>query len=70
MTTGQIIDAEDVLIVEKRKYYNFALDRLENLFTYGADIPEQLLETHAMLLERTIDEYVLNECGEETKAGN
>ena len=70
MTTGQIIDAEDVLVVEKRKYYNFSLDRLENLFTYGADIPEQLLETHAMLLERTIDEYVLNECAEEAKAGN
>src|SRR3990167_3992317 len=38
MTTGQIIDAEDQLIVEKRKYYNFSLDRLENIFTYGGDI--------------------------------
>ena len=70
MTVGQIIDAEDVLIVEKRKYYHFSLDRLEDLFTYGANIPEQLLQTHAQLLERTIDEYVLNECAEETKAGN
>ena len=70
MTVGQIIDAEDVLIVEKRKYYHFSLDRLENLFTYGADIPEQLLETHSMLLEKTMDEYVLNKFGEEVKAGN
>ena len=70
MTVGQIIDAEDVLIVEKRKYYHFSLDRLETLFTYGGNIPEQLLETHSMLLERTTDEYVLNKFGEEVKAGN
>jgi len=70
MTVGQIIDAEDQLLVEKRKYYHFSLDRLEDLFTYGANIPEQLLETHTQLLERTIDEYVLNKFGEEVKAGN
>ena len=70
MTVGQIIDAEDQLIVEKRKYYHFSLDRLEDLFTYGTGIPERLIETHSQLLERTVDEYVLNKFGEEVKAGN
>ena len=29
MSPETIVDAEDVLVVEKRKYYNFALDHLE-----------------------------------------
>ena len=70
MSSETIVDAEDQLIVEKRKYYNFSLDRLEDLFTYGGDIPENLLNDAAMTLERTIDTYVLNKFGEEVKAGN
>src|SRR3990167_1297918 len=37
MALETIVDAEDQLIVEKRKYFHFALDRLEDLFTYGGD---------------------------------
>lgn len=70
MATGQIIDAEDQLIVEKRKYYNFSLDRLEDLFTYAQDIPDALVELHAQKLAETVDTYVLAKFGEETKAGN
>lgn len=70
MSVQQIVDAEDQLIVEKRKAYNISLDRLENLFTYGENIPESLLKEQAMTLERTIDTYVLNKFGEEVKAGN
>lgn len=70
MSSETIVDAEDQLVVEKRKYYNFSLDRLENLFTYGGDIPENLLTDAAMVLERTIDTYVLAKWGEEAKAGN
>lgn len=70
MNSETIVDAEDQLIVEKRRYYNFSLDRLEDLFTYGGDIPENLLENAAKVLEREIDTYVLNKFGEEVKAGN
>src|SRR3990172_3585610 len=70
MSSETIVDAEDQLVVEKRKYYNFSLDRLEDLFTYGQDIPENLLRDSAMVLERTIDAYVLDKFGSETKAGN
>lgn len=70
MASETIVDAEDQLVVEKRKYYNFALDRLEDLFTYGGDIPENLLKDASMVLERTIDTYVLDKFGSETKAGN
>lgn len=70
MSSETIIDAEDQLIVEKRKYYNFSLDRLEDLFTYGGDIPENLLNDAAKVLEKSIDAYVLDKFGSEVKAGN
>lgn len=70
MSSETIVDAEDQLVVEKRKYYNFSLDRLEDLFTYGGDIPANLLNDAAMVLERTIDAYVLDKWGSEAKAGN
>lgn len=70
MSSETIVDAEDQLVVEKRRYYNFALDRLEDLFTYGGDIPENLLRDASMVLENNIDTYVLNKFGEEVKVGN
>lgn len=70
MASETIVDTEDQLVVEKRKYYNFSLDRLENLFTYGGDIPENLLTDAAKILERTIDTYVLDKFASEVKAGN
>lgn len=70
MNSETIVDNEDQLIVEKRKYYNFSLDRLEDLFTYGGDIPENLLTDASKVLEKEIDSYVLGKWGEEAKAGN
>lgn len=60
MSPETIVDAEDTLVVEKRKYFNFSLDRLEDLFTYAGDIPENLLENYKKVLEDTIDRYVLD----------
>ena len=70
MTTAQIIDAEDQLTVEKRKYYNFSLDRLEDLFTYADNIPDALVEQHAQKLSEIVDTYVLDAAGTDVKAGN
>lgn len=70
MNSETIVDAEDQLVVEKRKYYNFSLDRLEDLFTYAEDIPEYLTNDAAEVLARTIDTYVLDKAFQEVKAGN
>ncbi len=70
MPSETIVDAEDQLVVEKRKSYNFSLDRLEDLFTYGGDIPENLLTDAAKVLEKTIDTYVLEKFSTDTKAGS
>ena len=64
MPSETIIDAEDQLIVEKRRSYNFSLDRLEDLFTYGGDIPENLLDNASKVLEKEIDAYVLGKAGD------
>ena len=70
MTVAQVVDAEDQLIVEKRKYYNFSLDRLEDLFTYADNIPDALVEQHAQKLSEVVDTYVLDGFGTDVKAGN
>ena len=70
MNLENVIDVNDQLVVEKRKYYHFSLDRLEDLFTYATDIPAHLVDNASRVLERTIDEYVLGKFAEGTKAGN
>lgn len=69
MALETIIDNEDTLVVEKRKYFNFSLDRLEDLFTYANNIPEQLLINRAAVLEREIDKYILDKATQ-AKAGS
>jgi hypothetical protein len=59
MNSETIVDTEDQLIVEKRKYFNFSLDRLEDLFTYGNNVSDNLLTNRAAVLEREVDKYVL-----------
>lgn len=70
MSVMQLVDAEDQLIVEKRKYYNISLDQLEDLFTYVDDIPDSLIEQQSMALEKLTDAYVLDKAAQEVKAGS
>jgi hypothetical protein len=70
MTSEALVDHEDVLVVEKRKYWNFSLDRLEDLFTYADDIVEHVSNDYAKQLEKLIDTYVLENAVSNTKAGN
>ncbi len=70
MAVQQLVDAEDQLVVEKRKAYNISLDQLEDLFTYADDIPESLIEQQSMALEKVTDAYVLDKAAQEVKAGS
>ena len=70
MNVMRIVDTEEQLTVEKRKYYNISLDRLEDLFTYVSDIPDNFIEAEAQKLAAVVDEYALNKFGEGAKAGN
>lgn len=69
MSLENIVDTEEQLTVEKRKYWNFPMDRLEDLFTYGQDVSGSLVDNAAKVLERDVDTYVLAKAGD-AKAGN
>lgn len=70
MSTESPTDAQDQLVVEKRKYYNFAIDRLEDLFTYSNDVSDTLVENAAKVIELNIDTYVLDKMAAGVRAGN
>ena len=59
MATETIVDLQEELVVEKRKFYNFPLDQVELMFSYGQDIPSKLTDNAAMVLEKEIDRYNL-----------
>lgn len=69
MSSQVVVDTEDQLVVEKRKSWNFTLDRLETLFTYADDVGSTLVDNASKVLERTIDSYVL-ENAQLSRAGN
>ena len=69
MASEAVIDSEDQLIVEKRKFWNFSLDRLEDIFTYADNIADHLANDGAKVLEKEIDTYVLGKAGD-AKVGN
>lgn len=70
MNSEALVDAEDVLVVEKRRYWNFSLDRLEDMFTYADDIVEHITNDYAKALEKEIDTYILQKAAEGVKVGN
>lgn len=69
MASEALIDSEDQLVVEKRRYWNFSIDRLEDQFTYADDIVDHISNDYAKQLEKEIDTYILNKVGD-VKAGN
>lgn len=69
MASEALIDHEDQLVVEKRKYWNFSLDRLEDQFTYADDIVDHVSNDASKQLEKEIDTYVIAK-GCEAKAGS
>jgi hypothetical protein len=69
MTSDSLVDHEDQLVVSRKKYYSFPIDRVETLFTYAGDIEDTLIENASKVLEREIDTYILSFAGQ-AKAGN
>lgn len=70
MNSEALVDSQDQLVVEKRRYWNFALDRLEDQFTYADDIVDHISNDYAKQLEKEIDTYILGKLAGGVKAGN
>lgn len=59
MSTVSPVDTEATLTIEKRKAWNFVIDRLEQVFAYAQDVPDTVSEKYTKQLEREIDSYTL-----------
>lgn len=70
MSSEALVDTEDQLVVEKRKYWNFALDRLEDVFAYADDIVDNITTDASKVLEKEIDRYVIEKGVAAARAGN
>ncbi len=70
MASEALVDAEDQLVVEKRRYWNFSLDRLEDQFTYADDVVDHIANDYAKQLEKEIDTYILDRGAAGVRAGN
>jgi hypothetical protein len=70
MNSEALVDSEDQLVVEKRKYWNFALDRLEDMFTYADDVIDNITTDASKVLEKEMDRYVLEKGVAGAKAGS
>lgn len=70
MNSEALVDAQDQLVVEKRRYWNFSLDRLEDQFTYADDIVDHISNDYAKQLEKEVDTYILDRMAGGVRAGN
>ena len=70
MNSEALVDSQDQLVVEKRRYWNFALDRLEDQFTYADDIVDHIANDYAKQLEKEVDTYILDRAAGGVRAGN
>lgn len=70
MSSEALVDSQDQLVVEKRKYWNFAIDRLEDQFTYADDIIDHITNDYAKQLEKLVDTYVLDKMASGVRAGS
>lgn len=70
MSTQSLFDTSEELVIEKQKYYNFAIDKVEELFTYASDVADALVQNSARELEKVVDNYVLAKLADGVRAGN
>lgn len=59
MSSQTLYDTESVLHINQQKYYNFPIDRTENVFTYPNDVADALVQNASEENNRTIDNFVL-----------
>lgn len=70
MSVQSLFDTSEELVIDQQRYYNFAIDKVEELFTYGTDISESLIENAAKELQKTVDNFVFNQLAAGVAAGN
>lgn len=72
MSTQSLFDTSEELVVDQQKYYNFAIDKVEELFTQAdpSDMKDALLQNAAKEVEKIVDNFVLLKLADGVRAGN
>ena len=72
MSTQALFDTSEEVVIERQRYYNFAIDKVEELFTQAdaGDVADTLIANAAKEVEKIVDNYVLGVLGAGTRAGN
>jgi hypothetical protein len=72
MGTQSLFDTSEELVISQQRYYNFAIDKVEELFTQAdsGDVVNALIENAAKEVEKIVDNYVLSVMGDGARAGN
>ena len=70
MSTQALFDTTDELVINQQRYYNFAIDKVEELFTYGSDVADALIENAAKEVEKVVDNYTLSVLAAGARVGN
>ena len=72
MSTQPLFDTSEEVVIERQRYYNFAIDKVEELFTQAdaGDVADTLIANAAKEVEKIVDNYVLAVLGAGTRAGN
>lgn len=72
MVTQPLFDTSEEVVIERQRYYNFAIDKVEELFTQAdkADVADTLIQNAAKEVEKIVDNYVLGILADGARAGN
>ena len=70
MATQPLFDNSEEIVINQQKYYNFAIDKVEELFTYASDVGDALIQNSAKEVEKIVDNFTLSVMGGGARAGN
>ena len=70
MATQSLYDTSEELVIDQQKYYNFAIDKVEELFTFANDVADALVSNASKEIEKIVDNFTLAKLADGVRAGN
>src|SRR3990167_2735541 len=70
MSTQPLFDNSEELVINQQRYYNFSIDKVEDLFTYASDKTDALVQNSSKEIEKIVDNFALSVMGAGARAGN
>ena len=70
MSTQPLFDNSEEIVINQQKYYNFSIDKVEELFTYASDVADALIQNSSKEVEKIVDNFTLGVMAAGARAGN